>query len=71
MYDGLNKSASEVIASWKQKFPDELYATTIPENVALAEAPAAGQDIFAYAPNSKGAAAYAALTEEILKRMEA
>ena len=71
MYDGRKNLASEVMESVRQKFPDELFATTIPENVALAEAPAAGQDIFAYAPNSKGAAAYAALTDEILKRMEA
>jgi chromosome partitioning protein len=42
-----------------------LYQTTIPRNVALAEAPAAGQPIREYAPDSRGAQAYHDLAEEL------
>lgn len=42
------------------------FATKIRENVALGEAPAAGVDIFRYAPRSNGAADYDALTSEYL-----
>ena len=41
---------------------------TIRDNVALAEAPTAGQTIFQYAPKSNGAADYMALAKEIHKR---
>ena len=40
------------------------YATKIRDNVALGEAPAAGLDIFRYAPRSNGAEDYAALALE-------
>ncbi|GAI01875.1 unnamed protein product, partial [marine sediment metagenome] len=36
-------------------------------NVALAEAPAAGKDIFTYAPSSHGAKDYRALVKEIIR----
>lgn len=42
--------------------------TTIRDNVALAEAPTAGQTIYQYAPKSNGAADYMALAKEIHKR---
>lgn len=44
------------------------YRTKIRDNVALGEAPAAGLDIFRYAPRSNGAADYAALADEIQER---
>ena len=43
-----------------------VFATKIRDNVALAEAPAAGLDIFRYAPRSNGAADYDAVTDEYL-----
>ena len=42
--------------------------TTIRDNIALAEAPTAGQTIYQYAPKSKGAADYMELAKEIHKR---
>jgi len=42
--------------------------TTIRDNIALAEAPTAGQTIYQYAPKSNGAADYMALAKEIHKR---
>lgn len=41
------------------------YSTRIRDNVALGEAPAAGLDIFRYAPRSNGAADYARLADEV------
>lgn len=42
--------------------------TTIRDNIALAEAPTAGQTIYQYAPKSKGAADYMELAREIHRR---
>ena len=42
------------------------FATKIRDNVALGEAPAAGLDIFRYAPKSNGAQDYDALVSEYL-----
>jgi chromosome partitioning protein len=43
------------------------FKTAIRPNVSLAEAPAANQTIFEYAPSSNGAKDYQSLTKEILK----
>ena len=61
----LNREISETI---RADFKAEIFNTKIRDNVAIAEAPTAGQDIFKYAPNSKGAQDYKALAEEIIKR---
>jgi chromosome partitioning protein len=47
-----------------------LVLVPIPRRVALSEANAAGKDIFAYAPGSDGARAYACLMEEVVRRAE-
>ena len=44
-----------------------VHATTIRDNIALAEAPATGTDIFRYKPNSNGAKDYAAFCGEYLR----
>ncbi len=46
----------------------QVFRTKIRDNVALGEAPAAGVDIFRYAPRSNGAADYWALCDEIQGR---
>lgn len=46
---------------------DKMFQTAIRDNIALAEAPTAGQSIFAYAPQSNGAVDYAALAAEVLQ----
>jgi chromosome partitioning protein len=45
----------------------DVHTTTIRENIALAEAPATGTDIFRYKPRSNGARDYEALAAEYLK----
>lgn len=50
-------------------FPGMALNAIIRENVALAEAPSFGQDIFRYAPRSAGAADFAALAVETATRL--
>ncbi|RYY07474.1 MAG: ParA family protein [Sphingobacteriaceae bacterium] len=58
-----------ITESVKKHFGNKLLDTRIRINVALAEAPVHGQDIFAYAPNSNGAADYENLVQEILNKI--
>ena len=61
----LNRNVAETI---REHFPAETFRTAIRDNVALAEAPTQGVDVFRYAPKSTGAADYQALAKEIEKR---
>jgi chromosome partitioning protein len=49
-------------------FDAEVFRTRIRDNIALAEAPTAKQDIFSYAPASYGADDYLELCQEIVDR---
>jgi chromosome partitioning protein len=48
--------------------PGQVFATTIPRNVRLSEAPSHGKPILLYDIGSRGAAAYLQLAEELLRR---
>ena len=61
----LNKNVFDTIT---EHFPKKVFTTKIRDNVALAEAPATGQDIFTYNSKSAGAADYESLAEEILSK---
>lgn len=69
-YDGrksLNKAIAEQIEGFFKEWKEcRVFSTKIRDNVALAEAPIKGVDIFRYAPKSKGAADYLALAEEVI-----
>ena len=52
----------------RSRYGDLVFATVIPVNVKLAEAPAAGEPISTYAPGSAGAVAYVALSQEVEAR---
>ena len=60
----LNRDISTTIEA---HFKEQVFKTRIRENIALAEAPAMGVDIFRYQPKSNGAEDYLSLSEEILK----
>ena len=65
MYDkrrALNRDVSKEIT---EALKDKVLECKISDNIALAEAPALGQDIFRYNPRSKGAKDYLSLAEEI------
>jgi chromosome partitioning protein len=67
MYDPRNTLAHHVSQQLEQHFGDKVYRTLVPRNVRLAEAPSYGAPAVVWDKASKGAQAYVALTEEILK----
>jgi chromosome partitioning protein len=50
----------------REYFGDLVFGTVIHESVRLAEAPSSGEPIFSYAPESRSAAEYRSLAEEII-----
>lgn len=68
MYDGRTNLSMQVAEEVKRFFPGKVYATVIPRNVRLSEAPSHGKPINAYDRLSRGAEAYAAFAQEFLKK---
>ncbi len=68
MYDGRLNLTQQVVNEVKSFFPKKVFATVIPRGVRLSEAPSYGMPIMYYDKNCKGAAAYLALTEEIIRK---
>lgn len=69
LFDSRKRLHAEVIEKIEEYFGDKLFTTRIHHNVSLAEAPSYGQDVFTYKKDSRGAADYRALCDEILQRM--
>jgi chromosome partitioning protein len=67
-YDSRKVLNRDVEATIKAHFKSEVFKTKIRDNIALAEAPAHGVDIFSYQAKSYGAEDYLALSKEIIKR---
>jgi chromosome partitioning protein len=67
-YDGRRILNRDVVATIENHFRNEMFATKIRDNVALAEAPAEGLDIFRYSEKSYGAEDYEDLCKEIIMR---
>jgi chromosome partitioning protein len=70
MFDGRTNLSIQVAEEVKRFFGNKLYATVIPRNVRLAEAPSYGLPITSYDPRSKGARAYMAFADEFLETEE-
>ncbi len=66
-YDGRKILNRNVLDTIRQSLGDAAFKTFIRENIALAEAPTQGVDIFRYAPKSIGADDYRSLCAEIAK----
>ncbi|MGQ9684955.1 MAG: ParA family protein [Thiobacillaceae bacterium] len=67
-YDESRPQCREALASLKQRYGEVLCETRISDDPALAESPAHGMDIFAYAGDSPGARDYQHLTMELLNK---
>jgi chromosome partitioning protein len=65
-FDARRKMSHDIAGQLTARFGAEVCETRITESVGLAESPAQGKDIFAHAPNSKGAQDYEALLQELL-----
>ena len=68
MFDGRTNLALQVAEEVKHYFPGKVYATVIPRNVRLSEAPSHGKPITSYDRSSRGAEAYRNLAAEFLKK---
>ena len=68
MFDGRTNLAIQVAQEVKRFFPGKVYATVVPRNVRLSEAPSHGKPITAYDRTCRGAEAYTALAAEFLKK---
>ena len=68
MFDGRTNFSSQVAEEVRRHFPGKVFATAIPRNVRLAEAPSHGLPVYAYDKYSRGAQAYEALADEIIKK---
>jgi chromosome partitioning protein len=66
MYDDRTNLARQVAADLKEFFGSQVFQTTIPRSVRLAEAPSFGKPILDYDPRSRGAESYIKLAKEIL-----
>ena len=68
MFDDRTNLSQQVSDNLKNFFGDQLFHTTIPRNVRLAEAPSHGKPVALYDPRSRGAEAYYDLARELLQR---
>ncbi len=67
MYDSRNRLSWQVKHEVRKAFPQHLFETIIPRNVRLSEAPSFGKPVINYDIKSKGAEAYLALAQEVVK----
>lgn len=68
LYDPRSLLAKQVDDQLSAHFPDKLFATPIPRNIRLAEAPSHGMPALQYDPKATGTKAYLALADEVLLR---
>ena len=67
MFDGRTNLSVQVVEEVKKYFREKVYATVIPRNVRLAEAPSHGMPVIQYDPRSTGAHAYMEFADEFLE----
>ncbi len=67
MFDGRMNLTLQVVQEVKKYFGDKVFATAIPRNVRLSEAPSFGAPVAYYDPASRGSVAYQDLAGEFLK----
>jgi chromosome partitioning protein len=68
MFDARNNLAQQVEADARENLGDIVFATKIPRNVRVSEAPSYALPVLEYEPQSKGAIAYRNLALEVLEK---
>ena len=68
-YDGRKVLNRTVVQTLRERYGALLLETMVRENIALAESPRFGKDIFSYSPRSYGAADYLNLSLEVMGRI--
>jgi len=71
MFDPRMTLQQQVSAQLESHFGDKVFATVVPRNVRLAEAPSYGLPGVVYDRNSRGAQAYIAFGAEMIERVKA
>ncbi len=71
MFDGRTNFSTQVAQEVRRHFPGKVFATVIPRNVRLAEAPSHGLPVTRYDKHSRGAAAYQAMAREVVQKLKA
>ena len=69
MFDGRTNFSTQVAQEVRKHFPGKVFATVVPRNIRLAEAPSHGLPVCAYDRSSRGAQAYKAIAEEIIYKL--
>ena len=69
MFDGRTNFSTQVAQEVRRHFPGKVFATVIPRNVRLSEAPSHGLPVTEYDKYSKGAQAYRAMALEIKEKL--
>jgi len=70
MFDGRTNFSTQVAQEVRRHFPGKVFASVIPRNVRLAEAPSHGLPVTVYDRLSRGAVAYRAMAEEMYQKLE-
>ena len=69
MFDGRTNFSTQVAQEVRKHFPGKVFATVVPRNIRLAEAPSHGLPVTVYDRSSRGSQAYKAMALEIEKRI--
>lgn len=69
MFDGRTNFSTQVAQEVRRHFPGKVFATVVPRNIRLAEAPSHGIPVTSYDRSSRGSVAYRAMAEEIVKKL--
>jgi chromosome partitioning protein len=64
-FDARRRMSWDIDRNLRERFGAEMCETRIAESVSLAESPAKNRDVFAHAPESRGASDYVALLDEL------
>ena len=69
MFDGRTNFSTQVAQEVRRHFPGKVFATMVPRNIRLAEAPSHGLPVTAYDRSSRGAQAYKAMAVEFKNKL--
>lgn len=70
MFDPRSTLSNQVSRQLEEHFGDKVFATLVPRNVRLAEAPSYGMPGVLFDKNAKGAQAYLAFAQEMIARVD-
>ena len=69
MFDGRTNFSAQVAQEVRKHFPGKVYATVVPRNIRLAEAPSHGIPVTTYDKHSRGTKAYRDMAAEIKAKL--